>query len=163
MGGPRFSSGQNTFLAAGYTNCPWRCHDSPRMPPPPNLPRPPTRLPPAPRHPLQSAQNVANRPTGSPRYRPLVYALGIAGIAGSGALIGAILKMNEQDQTQKPQIRSQQPREVDYKQAIQTLETKRGHLITQKIQLERKIQDLRQSQKLQAEEEQSKKELDLKR
>jgi len=76
--------------------------------------------------------------------------------------------MNKQDQTQKPRSRSQQqqqqqPQEVDYKQAIQTLETKRGHLITQKIQLERKIQDLRQSQKLQAEEEQSKKELNLKR
>ncbi|KAK5467651.1 hypothetical protein LTS15_000624 [Exophiala xenobiotica] len=140
------------------------------MPPPPNLPPPPSSgLPPAPRHPLQSIQNVANRgPTTSPRYRPLVYALGIAGIAGSGALIGAILKMNEQDKSQKPPSRSQQqqqqpPREVDYKQAIQTLETKRGHLIQQKIQLERKIQDLRQSQKLQAEEEQSKKELNLKR
>ncbi len=66
----------------------------------------------------------------------------------------------------QPRSRSQQqqqPQGVDYKQAIQTLETKRGHLITQKIQLERKIQDLRQSQKLQAEEEQSKKELSLKR
>ncbi|KAK5274146.1 hypothetical protein LTR99_000598 [Exophiala xenobiotica] len=141
------------------------------MPPPPNLPPPPSSgLPPAPRHPLQSVKNVANRgPTTSPRYRPLVYALGIAGIAGSGALIGAILKMNEQDKSQKtqPLSGSQQqqppPREVDYRQAIQTLETKRGHLIQQKVQLERKIQDLRQSQKLQAEEEQSKKELNLKR
>jgi predicted GIY-YIG superfamily endonuclease len=67
------------------------------------------------------------------------------------------LSRSQQHQHQQP------PREVDYRQAIQTLETKRGHLIQQKIQLERKIQDLRQSQKLQAEEEQSKKELNLKR
>ncbi|KAK4936189.1 hypothetical protein LTR10_022890 [Elasticomyces elasticus] len=137
-------------------------------------PRPRPSLPPrpaaAPRQPFQAAQDAANHAPGNRRLKPLVYALGIAGIAGSGALIGAILKMSEQEEGGKEQARHQQgqtqqeqPVPTDYSEAIQTLETKRGHLMTQKIQLERKIQDLHISQHEKAEEQQIKKELGMRR
>ncbi|KIW16791.1 hypothetical protein PV08_03981 [Exophiala spinifera] len=152
------------------------------MPPPSNLPPPPTP------HPLRYAQDAARSIPGNNRKsRPLTYALGIAGIAGSGALIGAILNMSSQRQSQQnqtplqplPQAQSEgqaessqlhlqpqsQPRAhlapgVDYSQALQTLETKRGHLMAQKMQLERRINDLhetrRRRQQQQAEEEHEK-------
>lgn len=71
--------------------------------PRPTLPTAASRPPPAPRAgtPLAAAQNAANHAPAGRKLRPLVYALGIAGIAGSGALIGAILKMSHQEEAQK--------------------------------------------------------------
>ncbi|KAI1618299.1 hypothetical protein EDD36DRAFT_459950 [Exophiala viscosa] len=135
--------------------------------PRPSLPPRPAATP-APPQRFQAAQDAANHAPGGRKFKPLVYALGIAGIAGSGALIGAILKMSAQEETgkarhQQAQTQQGQPVPTDYSKPIQTLETKRGHLMTQKIQLERKIQDLHKSQHEKAEEEQIKKEIGLKR
>ncbi|EXJ78327.1 hypothetical protein A1O3_09488 [Capronia epimyces CBS 606.96] len=137
----------------------------PRFSLPASPPRP-AKSPP--NHPLTKVQNAANRaPSGGRKIRPLVYAIGIAGIVGSGALIGAILKISHQEEAQKGQAQQQvqpqgntiqQNEQPDYAKSIQTLETKRGHLIGQKIQLERKIQELRDSQRRRAEEEAEKKE-----
>ena len=55
----------------------------------------------------------------------------------------------------------QQRVEVDYKKHIDTLETKRGHLMGQKLQLEKKIRELHESQRAKAEEEVLKKELNM--
>ncbi|KAJ9628205.1 hypothetical protein H2204_009465 [Knufia peltigerae] len=147
------------------------------------MPPPPSNLPPAP-HPLRYAQDAARSvPGNSRRSRPLTYALSIAGIAGSGALIGAILNMNSQRQSRQKQSPSKPPlsrqaqaetegeapqsqtrpqlaQGVDYSQAIQTLETKRGHLVAQKLQLERRINDLHETRRRrqQAEEEEQEKE-----
>ena len=53
--------------------------------------------------------------------------------------------------------------EVDYNKTIGMLESRRGHLIAQKVGLETKIQDFRESQRRKAEEEKEMKELGLKR
>jgi predicted RNase H-like nuclease (RuvC/YqgF family) len=101
----------------------------------------------------------------------LVYALGVAGIAASGALIGAILKMNEQQKTQNAQQReepqsgqeSDQNDHVEYGKLIQTLETKRAHLLGQKIQLETKVRELHEAQRRKAQEEEVQDKLNLSR
>ncbi len=68
------------------------------------------------------------------------------------------MKMNEQQKAQRAEGGREEGQDdqndrVEYAKLIQTLETKRGHLIGQKIQLERKIQDLHEAQRKQAQEE----------
>ncbi|EXJ88349.1 hypothetical protein A1O1_05279 [Capronia coronata CBS 617.96] len=126
---------------------------------------------PPPGHPSRPDQNLTNRlPPSFRRIKPLVYAIGVAGIVGSGALIGAVLKISHQEEAQKAQAQQQdhpgekslqQSTMAEYAKSIQALETKRGHLIGQKIQLEGKIRELRESQRRRAEEEAEKKEFEM--
>ncbi|KAL2444208.1 hypothetical protein ABEF95_015892 [Exophiala dermatitidis] len=160
-------------------------HSRPR----PSFPAPSARHAPPPTtpsggRPLNQTPKIApggNGSGGGRKIRPLVYAIGVAGIVGSGALIGAILKSAHQQeapprkaqheqlpeespqQRQTPQQQQADKDKTDYAKYIQTLETKRGHLLGQKIQLERKIQDLHESQRRRAEEEAIKKELGMKK
>lgn len=63
---------------------------------------------PPPNNPLKAGQDVADHmPPGGRKLRPLVYAIGVAGIVGSGALIGAILKMDHQEEQQKVSLTSE--------------------------------------------------------
>lgn len=67
--------------------------------------RPPTSRPgTTPRSTPSIQQNVVP-PAGARKIRPLVYAVGIAGIAGSGALIGAILKMSQEEKEANRKVR----------------------------------------------------------
>ncbi|KAJ4577055.1 hypothetical protein HRR81_003509 [Exophiala dermatitidis] len=155
-------------------------HPRPSFPTPSARHTPPPTTPSGGGRPLNPAQKIPPGASGSGiggrKIRPLIYAIGVAGIVCSGALIGAILKTSREHQQEAPQktqveqLPQESPRQQqadavkpDYAKYIQTLETKRGHLLGQKIQLERKIQDLHESQRRRAEEEAIKKELGMKK
>jgi hypothetical protein len=82
-------------------------------------------------------------------------------------LIGAILKMSQQEEANKQPQPQPHPRpqldQTEYQKSIDTLQTKRAHLLGQKIQLEGKIQALHQSQREKAEEEADRKRFKLNR
>ncbi|OAL36164.1 hypothetical protein AYO20_04578 [Fonsecaea nubica] len=142
-------------------------------------------LPPRPaRSPARPAQNTsAHVPAGSRKIRPLVYAIGIAGIVASGAFIGAILKTSRQQEAARKQAQkslttdeeiAQQGNTAEpviavvsenkmYYGSLDTLEAKRAQLLGQKTALERKLQDFRESQRRRAEEERERKEFGFKR
>ncbi|KAJ9615779.1 hypothetical protein H2200_001856 [Cladophialophora chaetospira] len=151
----------------------------------PSLP-PQLRLPPQPlgqnvRRPGQ----VLPTPRVARNIRPLVYAIGIAGIVASGAWIGAYLKTGQQQDAARTQAQRlvaqlevqpipQQtevavpptynlPGDTEYNQRIQTLESKRSQLLAQKTGLETKLRDFHDSQRRKAEEEKERKEFGLKR
>lgn len=68
---------------------------------------------------------------------------------GSGAIIGAVLRNDHQQESakKKQQQSSQQANEIDYQKQIDALQAKRGYLLGQKMQLERKIETARQRQR----------------
>ncbi|KIY03525.1 uncharacterized protein Z520_00216 [Fonsecaea multimorphosa CBS 102226] len=141
---------------------------SPSLPPRPASPR--TRTP----------QNTAVHLPGNRKIRPLVYAIGVAGIVASGAFIGAILKTDRQQEAARksnptpneetgerveaaePAIAALGDNKV-YLGSLEMLETKRAQLLGQKVALERKLQDFRESQRRRAEEERERKEFGLRR
>ncbi|ETI25915.1 hypothetical protein G647_02692 [Cladophialophora carrionii CBS 160.54] len=149
---------------------------------------PRSRLPPRPaerdvRRPAQVPPLSQGAPTRN--IRPLIYAIGIAGIVGSGALIGAYLKTGQQQNAARKQaqrlttgpqthnnpqdaqigakISATAPGEQEYDQHLDILQTKRAQLIAQKVGLETKLRDFRLSQQRKADEERQMKEFGLKR
>ncbi|EXJ57050.1 hypothetical protein A1O7_07394 [Cladophialophora yegresii CBS 114405] len=147
---------------------------------------PKSRLParPAEHNVRTPAQVPPSLPRGTPSrsIRPLIYAIGIAGIVGSGALIGAYLKTGQQQnaarkqvqrltsppQTQEAEIAATNsttnaPGEQEYAQRLEILQNKRAQLVAQKVGLETKLRDFRLSQQRKAEEERQMKEFGLKR
>lgn len=144
---------------------------------------PSTRRPRPPRPPFRSTPPP---PTTDPRHhpttaiptarktKPLIYAVGIAAIVASGAIAGAIVKIAQQNadaQAKRDEYHQQQASgasptatamatEVDYRKAIESLETRRAQLLAEKLQFERKIFTLREGQRRKtiAEEERLRKE-----
>ncbi|KIW23469.1 uncharacterized protein PV07_11663 [Cladophialophora immunda] len=151
----------------------------------PSLPRRPARSP------ARAAQNTAVHLPSNRKIRPLVYAIGVAGIVASGAFIGAILKTSRQQEAARKQAQisltppvpsdptpnketGQRPDTAGpataavaenkvYLGSLEMLEAKRAQLLGQKTALERKLQDFRDSQRRKAEEERERKEFGLKR
>ncbi|KEF60160.1 uncharacterized protein A1O9_05010 [Exophiala aquamarina CBS 119918] len=120
---------------------------------------PSTRPPRPPRSSLRSTPAAAPTSSLPParKSKPLIYAVGIAAIVASGAIVGAILKIERQNasaQTRRDEYYQQQgaagptaATELDYRKAIESLETRRGQLLAEKLQFERKIFTLREGQK----------------
>ena len=81
-----------------------------------------------------------------PKSRAFIYAVGVALVVSVGAITGAVLKLDGEKRSEqaKPQP-NYQANEADYGKAIQALETRRGHLVGQKVHLERKLSDLKVS------------------
>lgn len=113
-------------------------------PPPSSLRRTAPALNPA--HPATASLSAR-------RSRPLVYAVAIAAIVASGAIVGAILKTDRQKAD--AQARQEEHRqglstatatEFDYRKSIESLETRRAQLLAEKLQFERKIFSLKDSQ-----------------
>jgi len=105
---------------------------------------------------------------GTSKSKTLIYAVGVAAIVASGAIAGALVKIAQQNS--KAQAKQDENRQeeaaastatatataVDYHKAIESLETRRAHLIAEKVQYERKIFTLREAQrrkKMNADEE----------
>lgn len=101
-------------------------------------------------------------PTSALKSKPLIYSICIAAIVACGAVAGAMIKLDRQEATarEKQQEYQQQlqqegvstttspaaPTEYDYRKAIDSLETRRGQLLMEKLQFERKISALKDGQ-----------------
>ncbi|KAK5045816.1 hypothetical protein LTR84_008909 [Exophiala bonariae] len=119
-------------------------------------------------------------PTPGLKSKPLIYAICIASIVAAGAVAGAMLKMDREQAAAK--VKQQEYREqllqqeeavsssstsdvkdsapatasvteMDYRKPIESLEGRRGQLLLQKMQFERKIAALKESQARQREME----------
>jgi len=126
------------------------------MPPPhPTLPKPFASRPT--KHALDAATEIYQNPAFRKR-RTIVYTGAVAAITVAGALLGAVLKTNEQAEQEKvrPVVGHihrrkliwclqtvKQEAEINTTGQVSLLETRRAQLMQQKQQLEKKIEDLR--------------------